>query len=298
MTRCGAGRGTVAGRAARRPASSTPASECTAVSSSASSTVRSGRMPGQPLGQRGLARARRPVEQQVVAAGRRDLEGEPGVGHPDQVDQVEVGQPVLAAPGQQRAAGQRRRPAARRAPRSRAARRPPGASDRTPNTDMPGTSAASRACGSGTKIRSIPRADAASAIGSTPGTGRSRPSRVSSPTSTVRSRDVVRHLPARGQHPDGDGQVEVRPALGEVGRRQQDRHPPGGRPGEAGVGHRGAAAVARPRSPTASGRPTSAVATRPWETSTWTSTRCPTAPCSAMLRAVATGISRPRPRGR
>ena len=47
----------------------------------------------------------------------------------------------------------------------------------------------------------------------------------------------------------------------------------------------------RPSDTDASGRPTSAVATMPWVTSTWTSMRCPMAPVSAMLRAVATGIS-------
>ena len=61
-----------------------------------------------------------------------------------------------AAPGRARtAAGCRTsaRPAAPRAPRRRAARRRPGASERIPSTAMPGTIAASRACGSGTKTR-------------------------------------------------------------------------------------------------------------------------------------------------
>ena len=55
------------------------------------------------------------------------------------------------------------------------------ASDRTPNTVMPGTRPASAACGSGTNTRPMPRAAAAMTIGSTPGTGRSPPETESSP---------------------------------------------------------------------------------------------------------------------
>ena len=46
---------------------------------------------------------------------------------------------------------------------------------------MPGTSAASATCGSGTNTRSMPWAAAAITIGSTPGTGRSPPETDSSP---------------------------------------------------------------------------------------------------------------------
>ena len=53
---------------------------------------------------------------------------------------------------------------------------------------MPGTIAASRACGSGTITRSKPRRDAAITIGSTPGTDRSPPLRVSSPITSVSDR--------------------------------------------------------------------------------------------------------------
>ena len=56
-----------------------------------------------------------------------------------------------------------------------------------PSTSMPGTMAASRACGSGTNTRWMPRAAAAITIGSTPGTERSPPVRVSSPMKTVPS---------------------------------------------------------------------------------------------------------------
>ncbi len=55
------------------------------------------------------------------------------------------------------------------------------ASERTPNTVIPGTSPASAACGSGTNTRVMPWAAAAITIGSTPGTGRSAPETDSSP---------------------------------------------------------------------------------------------------------------------
>ncbi len=70
------------------------------------------------------------------------------------------------------------------------------ASDRTPMTSMPGTMAASWACGSGTKIRRIPRCAAASVIGSTPGTARSPPVRVSSPTNTEPPTSAGRSWPS------------------------------------------------------------------------------------------------------
>ena len=63
------------GRAARRRGGSSPATECTAVTSSASSKVSGGRIPGDAPRHHRLARAGRADEQQVVAAGRRDLEG-------------------------------------------------------------------------------------------------------------------------------------------------------------------------------------------------------------------------------
>ncbi len=56
-------------------------------------------------------------------------------------------------------------------------------------TTMSETSEASSACGSGTTTQVMPRAFAAIVIGSTPGTARSRPSRVSSPMNTTLSSD-------------------------------------------------------------------------------------------------------------
>ncbi len=60
--------------------------------------VEVGQQAGEPLGQHRLAGARRSVQQQVVATGRRHLEGEPRVALPEHVAQVETGDPILAAP--------------------------------------------------------------------------------------------------------------------------------------------------------------------------------------------------------
>ena len=57
--------------------------------------------------------------------------------------------------------------------------------ERTPYSSTSPTSDASLTCGSGTKTRLTPRAEAAITIGRTPGTQRRRPSRVSSPIRTV-----------------------------------------------------------------------------------------------------------------
>ena len=91
----------------------------------------------------------------------------------------------------------------------------------------------------------MPRAAAAIVIGSTPGTQRSRPSRVSSPIIAAPASGSRGHrLVRRGEHRHRDREVEVRAALGQVGRREQHRRPPGVGPGEAAVGDRRPAAVA------------------------------------------------------
>ena len=139
---------------------------------------------------------------------------------------------------------------------------------------------------------------AAITIGSTPGTDRSRPSRVSSPMNDDPLERAARHLAGGGQHGDGDRQVEVGAALGQVGRRQQDRDPPGGRPVEAAVDDRRPAAVAglveRGVGPADQRR----CRPCPGETSACTSMRWPSAPCSETVCAVANGISRPLARAR
>ena len=191
-----------------------------------------------PLGDRRLAGAARPDQHQRVPARGGDLDGVADVLEAVEVAQVDVVEAVLAAPGGQRA-GRRRRP--RAAPRGTSTPRSTAetwASERTPNTVMPGTSPASAAWGSGTKTRVMPWAAAAMTIGSTPGTGRRPPETDSSPMKAQPSRRsgvsslcglVGRH------HRDGDGQVVVGAALGQVGRREQDRDPLGGRPPTAVV---------------------------------------------------------------
>ena len=109
-----------------------------------------------------------------------------------------------------------------------------------PSTVMPGTIAASRACGSGTNTRSMPRAAAAITIGSTPGTERSPPVRVSSPMKTVPP------SAARGIRPSaastdtaiarskwvplfsrsaGESRIVIRFVAGQLELAVDDRHP-------------------------------------------------------------------------
>ena len=145
---CGARNG---GRVSREaPAGSAPHSECTAVSSSDSSSDRSGNRPGMRSASVVLPDPFGPGEHQVVATGRGDLDGVAGVGHAHHVGHVEVLQPLLPSPGEQRRARHRlhlRRLGNLVASFSSAIIWP---SDRIPNTAMPGTIAASAVCGSGT----------------------------------------------------------------------------------------------------------------------------------------------------
>ncbi len=69
---CGARNGGT--RMIGRPAGSVPATEWMRVTSSASSRVSGGRMPGQPPAEHRLARSRRPCEQHVVLSRRGELE--------------------------------------------------------------------------------------------------------------------------------------------------------------------------------------------------------------------------------
>ena len=113
-----------------------------------------------------------------------------------------------------------------------------------PSTSIPGTIAASRTCGSGTTTWRMPRSAAAITIGSTPGTERSPPARVSSPMNTTPVERAARHDAGGAEHGDRDGQVVVGAALGQVGRREQDRGTAGGRPLELAVDDRHPAPVA------------------------------------------------------
>ena len=85
-------------RPARGPRGSAPATEWIAVTSSDSVAVEVGQQPGQPLGEHRLAGARRAVQEQVVPARRRHLEGERRVGLPGDVGEVEAARPPRRPP--------------------------------------------------------------------------------------------------------------------------------------------------------------------------------------------------------
>ena len=240
-----------------------PASECTAVSSSDSSGLRSGSSPGIRSASVVLPAPFGPAEQQVVAAGGGHLDGVPGVGHAGEVGEVDLLDPLVAAPATAAASRTSAPPAARRGPPRRAAGRPPGASERTPITSMPGTIAASPACGSGTKTRRMPRSAAAITIGSTPGTARSPPSRVSSP---MKPRRRARAAARRRPRPARRRRWPGRSAVPRLGRSAGDSRIVTRR--VAGQSSPLLTTAARQRSRAslieASGRPTRAVPTTPW----------------------------------
>lgn len=172
------------------------------------------------------------------------------------------------------------------------------ARERMPSTVIPGTIDASWADGSGTKTRVTPRAAAASTMGSTPATHRSRPSRDTSPMKAVDSSawrgttvsaartamQIARSkwVP-RLSRSAGESSTVIRLVAGH--RRSLLM---------IAMRHRSRASWSA-----GSARPTRVVPTAPGDTSAWTSMRCPTAPSRHTERAVANGIrspSRARPR--
>ena len=170
-------------------------------------------------------------------------------------------------------------------------------SDRTPSTSMSGTSAASCACGSGTKTRRIPRRAAARVIGSTPGTDRRLPPSVSSPMNTDPSTSASgswlsalstasaiarsKWVPRLGRS-QGESRIVTRLLVGH-GRWVL----------WTAIWQRDGAWLRE-----TSHRPTMVSPAWPGETSAWTSTRWPTAPSRAMVGVVATDISRSPVRAR
>ncbi len=196
------------------PGSRAPASEWSAVSSSdflrrsgrgASIGIRSARLVlPAPLG---------PESRIGVPAGGGDLGGVLGVGHAAQVGEVDL---ARVAPRRARSAAatrHRRHRRRRRAPARRAARRPPARATACRSTVMPGTIAASRACGSGTKTCRMPRSVAASTIGSTPGTERSPPSSVSSPMNAVPIRARAGTVPSAARTATATARSKCGPRL-------------------------------------------------------------------------------------
>ena len=157
-----------------------------------------------------------PHEEEMVPAGRGELEGQPGLRLPDDVGEVLAAGAARRWPRSRTGSGTSgsRPPLARRSARRRRSGRPRHARGRR------GRARASAAFPSGTTTSRTPWRSAASTLGSTPRTGRTDPSRPSSPRcTTVRGR-LGGQDPRRHERRDGDRQVEAVPALGiEAGER-------------------------------------------------------------------------------
>ena len=168
-TRRGAGARNGGWRTSPPGGSPRPAAEWMRVVSSASRSVSGGSRPGQPRGQHRLAGAGRAEQEEVVAPSRRHLQGEA----PDRLP-ADVGQVGHAR--------ERRRRAAVGGPRATAAR--PAGTPRPRSSVVtawivrPPTSRASSALAAGSTTARSPRASVRQSV---PATGRTEPSRPSSP---------------------------------------------------------------------------------------------------------------------
>ena len=111
-------------------------------------------------------------------------------------------------------------------------------------TCKPSTTAASAAFSTGTSSPALPSARARHAMGSTPLTGRTAPVSASSPTMMKLSNWSDCELVTGRQHADGDGQIETRPLLFDIGRGQIDGRAAHGKL-EPGIGQRRGDAVPR-----------------------------------------------------
>ena len=178
-----------------------PAAEWMRVVSRASRSVSGGSSPGSREASIVLPAPGRAEQEEVVAAGRRHLEGEA----PDRLpaDVGEVGD---------RGERQRRgRPAARRATAARRAGRPTTSAERARPAWIvrPPTSAASSALAAGSTTA---RSPSASVRQSVPATGRTEPSSPSSPRNARPSTDGRRHLARtpRGSPPRWRGRAPSR----------------------------------------------------------------------------------------
>ena len=187
------------------PGGSPPASEWIAVSSSDSSRRQVGQEAGDPLGQGGLAGALGPAEHQVVAAGGGDLEGVAGVRHPGHVGEVEVLDALVARASVSSAAlasgstgGASGTASPRRCGDHLAQRAHPDHRHARDQRRLLGLRLGHDHAG---RSRAPGRPSPSAAP---PGTARSRPSRVSSPTNTTFSRAARRDLAGGRQHRDGD----------------------------------------------------------------------------------------------
>jgi hypothetical protein len=87
-------------------------------------------------------------------------------------------------------------------------------------TSTPVTSAASSAFSAGTITRRCPDLEAASTAGSTPATGRTRPSSPSSPRCTTPAADAASTSPAAARHATAIARSNAEPCLGsDAGER-------------------------------------------------------------------------------
>ena len=220
----------------------------------------------QSPGEHRLAGAGRAAEQQVVAAGGRDLErlaGERQPPHVGEVDQLVVAECRFevrsgsAAGGSQSGQGSSPFRHARSSPRVRAAR-----------TRTPPTSSASEALATGTTTAPTPARASASTSARVPGTGRTEPSRPSSPSTATPSSTPAGSASLAPSRPSATASSSPEPDL---------RTPPGARLtvmrrwGHSRPDDNTAARTCSRDSRTAaSGSPTTWYAGRPDET--WTST--------------------------
>ena len=226
------------------PGTRAPASEWSAVSSSDSSAVRSGSRLGRRSARVVLPAPLGPIEHQVVAAGGGHLEGVLGVGHALDVDEVELVEPRLAAPAEQAA---RERPATGGASGtgSSLSCAETWASERIPNTHDAGHHRRLAHLRLGHEHLTDPVARGGQHHRQH-ARHRAQSARQGQLAHEQRlAQQVGLDLAVGRQHGHGDGQVEVGAALGQVGRREQDRDPLGARPLQPAVDHGHPAPLAR-----------------------------------------------------
>jgi len=175
--------------------------------------VEVGQQTGQTAREQGLARTGRPEHEQVMTSGRGHLQRLDRLGVADDVGQVTG----LDARGDRHGRfegidrdGSSRAPCPMSTSRSEAAAM----------MRMPGTSRASSALPLGTTTAAAPARREASTVGSTPATGRSRPSSESSPTWTIRSMAAASMMPVVASAATAMPRSNPEPCLGsEAGER-------------------------------------------------------------------------------
>ena len=203
-----------------------------------------GEQAGDPFGDAGLARPLGAGQQQVVTTRGGHLDGVAGVLHARQVGEVDLLHPLVTAPGQQPGAGHRghRWPLRHRLvaelgdhlrQRAHAHHLQPGHHRRLANLRLRHHDVASSSLGRRHRHRQHPghRPQAA-------GEGEL------ADEDDALERGAGHHA-GGSEDGDRDRQVVVGAALGQVGRREQDRRTAGGRPLELAVDDRHPAAVAR-----------------------------------------------------